>query len=435
MPSIQPLRRACLVLAGLFLMASIAGAVLQSAEVWRPSVALLCLVLPLGIGSTTTLRGYQFTAWIVSAFTVAMVYPDRFLAIGELDLRHPSLILAVVQLVMFGMGTQMRIADLAGVAKTPHAVGVGLLCQFTVMPLLGITLAKAFGLPNEIAAGVVLIGSCSSGLASNVMVYMAKGNLALSVTLTTVATLLAPLITPLWMKLLAGELVEVSFARLMINVIKIVVVPIGAAFVHDLLTYLSIKGKQLTHGAAVMGGCWIVALVYWQFRGQLVSPNADVLVLSGFFCGAISIGVAYHYVVIRWSQVDKLMPIVSMFGIVYFTLVTTAAGRDALVEVGLWLLMVAVLHNLLGYCFGYGLSRAMGLDAMAARTVALEVGLQNGGMASGLAGAMGKLGTVGLAAAIFSPWMNVSGSVLANHWRRHPVASPKRELSAQNAGK
>ena len=91
------------------------------------------------------------------------------------------------------------------------------------------------------------------------------------------------------------------------------------------------------------------------------------------------------------------MPVVSMFGIVYFTLVTTAAGREALLEIGLWLFLVAVLHNVLGYCCGYGLSRVMGLDSLSARTVALEVGLQNGGMASGLAGAMGKLGAVGLA--------------------------------------
>ena len=110
----------------------------------------------------------------------------------------------------------------------------------------------------------------------------------------------------------------------------------------------------------------------------------------------------------------------SMAGIVYFTTVTTAAGRDNLLQVGALLFLASALHNAAGYSFGYWLSRGAGLDKNSARSVAFEVGLQNGGMASGLAGAMGKLATVGLAAAIFSPWMNISGSILANYWKRRP---------------
>jgi BASS family bile acid:Na+ symporter len=141
----------------------------------------------------------------------------------------------------------------------------------------------------------------------------------------------------------------------------------------------------------------------------------------GFLLGAVVVGVAYHWMTRKVPQLDGWMPLASMFGIVYFTAVTTAAGRDNLLAVGGVLFLAAIIHNTAGYCLGYWLSRAMGLDRTSARTVALEVGLQNGGMASGLAGAMGKLGTVGLAAAIFSPWMNVSGSVLANYWRRRPI--------------
>ena len=107
-----------------------------------------------------------------------------------------------------------------------------------------------------------------------------------------------------------------------------------------------------------------------------------------------------------------------MFGIIYFTLVTTAAGRDNLIQIGFILFLVAILHNSAGYFFGYYLSRICGLDKSSSRTIAFEVGLQNGGMASGLAGSMGKLATVGLASAVFSPWMNVSGSLLANYWRK-----------------
>src|SRR5438067_464156 len=121
------------------------------------------------------------------------------------------------------------------------------------------------------------------------------------------------------------------------------------------------------------------------------------------------------------------MPYLSMFGIIYFTTVTTAAGRENLLRVGFLLFFCSVIHNTAGYFFGYWLSRLFGLDKPSSRTIAFEVGLQNGGMASGLAGSMGKLGTIGLPAAVFSPWMNISGSLLANYWRRHLVKEGKKE--------
>ena len=117
------------------------------------------------------------------------------------------------------------------------------------------------------------------------------------------------------------------------------------------------------------------------------------------------------------------MPLLSMFGIVYFTTVTTAASRENILVIGILLLIASILHNTLGYFLGFWLSQLFGLDKNSSRTIALEVGMQNGGMASGLAGVMGKLATLGLAAAIFSPWMNISGSVLANFWRKRPVIS------------
>jgi len=121
----------------------------------------------------------------------------------------------------------------------------------------------------------------------------------------------------------------------------------------------------------------------------------------------------------RLQRLHRLMPILSMAGILYFTAVTTAAGRDHLLRIGALLFIAAILHNSIGYILGYWATRLCGLDKDSCRTIAIEVGLQNGGMASGLAGAMGKLATVGLAAAIFSPWMNISGSILANFWRKH----------------
>ena len=150
------------------------------------------------------------------------------------------------------------------------------------------------------------------------------------------------------------------------------------------------------------------------------------LEILGFFAGAFVVGVLYHLLTLRFPKLDSLMPYFSMFGIIYFTTVTTAAGRENLMKVGFLLFICSVIHNAAGYFFGYWLSRLFGLDKNSSRTVAFEVGLQNGGMASGLAGSMGKLGTVGLPATVFSPWMNISGAILANYWRKRPVEAAEK---------
>lgn len=318
--------------------------------------------------------GQFYTASIVAAVAAALIAPGAFMRWGGVELRHPRVVLVVVQLVMFGMGSQMRFADLLGVLREPRGVLVGLACQFTLMPLLGWVLARLLRFPDEVAAGVVLIGSCSSGLASNVMTYLAGANLALSVTVTACATVLAPLLTPLLMKLLAGRLVEISVAAMMLSIVQIVLVPVGAAFLIE----------------AIVG----------------VAPQARAV----------------------WQLIRRLLPFLSMAGIVFFTAVTTAAGREELLRVGPLLLLACMIHNTLGYLLGYASSRLAGLDNSSARAIALEVGLQNGGMASGIAGQMGKLGTVGLAAAVFSPWMNISGSLLASYWARRPAPRPQVEF-------
>jgi BASS family bile acid:Na+ symporter len=393
-------------------------------ELLRWVVVLLTVALAVGLRFSPKLRGYQFTAWIIAAVTAAMIYPAAFLKVGDFDLRNKWLILVVVQTVMFGMGTQMSLKDFAGIVRAPRGVLVGIVCHFSVMPLVGLALTKVFHFEPEIAAGIILIGSCSSGLASNVMAFIARSNLVLSVTVTAITTMVAPLMTPLLMKLLAGTLVEVSFLNMMLEIIKIVLVPIGAALLHDYSKRASLRGTQVVLWLAGFGAAWLVflALGGWSFlRSNLGNGSLTTVGILGFLLSAAVIGVAYHWLTRRFSKLDSWMPIASMAGIVYFTTVTTAAGRDNLLRVGALLFLAAALHNAAGYFFGYWLSRAAGLDKNSARSVAFEVGLQNGGMASGLAGAMGKLGTIGLAAAIFSPWMNISGSVLANYWRRRPV--------------
>ncbi len=164
---------------------------------WQPALVVLTVAFAMALRFSKTFRGYQFTAWIIAVVTAAMIYPAHFLHVGDFDMRNKWVMLIAIQLVMFGMGTQMSLRDFAGVAKAPRGVFVGIFCHFTVMPLVGFSLTKIFSFPPEIAAGVILIGSCSSGLASNVMAFMAKSNLALSVTVTAVTTMIAPIMTPL----------------------------------------------------------------------------------------------------------------------------------------------------------------------------------------------------------------------------------------------
>jgi BASS family bile acid:Na+ symporter len=397
---------------------------LNGVALWQPAAVVLTVALAISLRFVPALKSYQFTAWIIAAVTAAMIYPASFLKWGDFDLRNKWLILLVVQTVMFGMGTQMSLKDFTGVAKSPRGVLVGIVCHFSVMPLVGLALTKIFHFEPEIAAGIILIGSCSSGLASNVMAYIAKSNLALSVTVTAITTMIAPLMTPLWMKLLAGTMVEVSFFKMMMEIIKIVLVPIGAALLHDYLKHAPARGRRIVLVTAAVGAAWILFLTLggWTFIKTNTSESAATTIgVGGFLLGAVVIGVVYHWFTGWFTRLDSLMPVASMAGIVYFTTVTTAAGRDNLLQVGMLLFLAAAMHNAAGYGFGYWLSRAAGLDKNSARSVAFEVGLQNGGMASGIAGAMSKLGTMGLAAAIFSPWMNVSGSVLANYWRKRPV--------------
>lgn len=391
-----------------------------------PVAVFGAVTFALGMGTVSWLKSYRYTAWIVVAIICGMLYPEAFQKWGNFDLRDKWVILAVVQMVMFGMGTQMSLKDFAGIKSMGKGVLVGIICQFTIMPLTGFVLTRIFKFDPEIAAGVILIGSCSSGLASNVMVYIAKANLTLSVTLTSVATLLAPIMTPFWMKMLAGTYVNINFLDMCIQIIKIVVVPVGAALLFDAYLHANVKVKRILNSIFIVAVSFLIAMligIYSILNNQLSEGWMKVLVLLNFLAGAIVFGKLYYMVTKVLPRLRNFMPKLSMFGIVYFTTVTTAASRENILAIGIFMLLASILHNGLGYTFGYSISKLMGLDRDSCRTVALEVGLQNGGMASGLAGVMGKLATVGLASAIFSPWMNISGSILANYWKRKKLAA------------
>lgn len=378
------------------------------------------------------LRGYRFTFWILIANITALLSPDSFKTIGQFPLNNSWLMLVVVQLIMFGMGTQMSFRDFAKVGKMPYAVLVGLACQFIIMPLLGFVLAKLFRFPAEIAAGVILIGSCSSGLASNVMTYLAKGNLALSVTITALATLLAPIFTPLWMKYLASAFIPINAVAMSLDIVKMVMVPILAAFVHDWLSDDRSAIRSRVRVATLIGLVWSGFIVFggWNWISSATSNQfmQQTLSLIGFFAAALVFGFIYHQLTRLIDGIEKWMPTLSMTGIVYFTLVTTAYGSQHLREVGLVLLLAAFLHNTLGYLLGYWGGRICGLNQTDAKTVAIEVGTQNGSMGVGIATNMNKLDTVGLASIVFAPLMNVTGSILANYWRRHSSEQSTSDL-------
>ncbi len=408
------------------LLLVVVGAAIENASLYKPSALIAAISLAIGLGSVPSLKGYQYTAWIISAVVAGMLFPETFKNWGGVNLRDKTLILVIIQLVMFGMGTHMSLKDFSGLASTGKGVLVGLFCHFSIMPLMGLLLTKVFHFEPEIAAGIILIGSCSSGLASNVMVYLAKANLVLSVIVTAMATLVAPLLTPLLMKTLAGTLIEIKFVDMMMEIIKIVLVPIGAALLHDFLKRAGTTQKKKVHIIAAVAAIWIIAVLLLQ-RNIANNGLLQSIQLLAFFAGAVIAGVVYHWLWVKFPKLDSIMPLISMFGIIYFTTVTTAAGRENLMKVGVLLFMASAIHNAAGYFFGYWLSRLFGMDKNSSRTIAFEVGLQNGGMASGIAGSMGKLGTVGLAAAVFSPWMNISGSLLANYWRRRPVETQRPE--------
>jgi BASS family bile acid:Na+ symporter len=414
-----------LITSGIAAIALLIGIIIQQPNIYKPLALLTAISLAIGLGAVPALKGYQYTAWIIAAVVAGMLFPSAFTQWGSFDLRNKWVILVIIQIVMFGMGIQMSLEDFSGIAQTGKGVAIGLLCHFSVMPLMGLLLTKIFHFDPEIAAGIILIGSCSSGLASNVMVYLARANLVLSVIVTAMATMAAPFCTPLLMKLLAGTLIKIDFVNMMLEIIKIVIVPIFAALLHDYLKTATKKGRQVVSILFVTALLWLIALTLGLFN-FLQTDIASIqlqqsIEMGGFLSGAIVVGVLYHSLSKNFKKIDSIMPYFSMFGIIYFTTVTTAAGHDNLMKVGVLLFIASVIHNAAGYFFGYWLSRLFKLDKNSARTVAFEVGLQNGGMASGLAGAMGKLGTVGLPAAVFSPWMNISGSILANYWRKRPV--------------
>jgi BASS family bile acid:Na+ symporter len=317
--------------------------------------------LALWVGATPRIRGLAFTCWVGACVAMALFFPGAFRSWGGYTLT--GLIVPLIQIIMFGMGTTLSIADFTRVLVMPRGVIVGFVLQFGVMPVTGFTLAALFGFTGEVAAGIVLVGAAPGGVASNVMTYLAGGNVALSVTMTAVSTLVSPFMTPLAMQWLAGRFVPIDTLAMMQSILTMIIVPIVAGL-----------------------------LVNRLLAGQ------------------------------RW--IHRVLPVVSMVGICTIITIITASSRDKLLAVALALFVVVVLHNAIGFLLGYWGARWLGLNESDSRTASIEVGLQNAGMASGLAISVLQSSDAGLAAAIFGPWMNAAGSVLASFWRQRPPVDP-----------
>lgn len=256
-------------------------------------------------------------------------------------------------LVMFGMGITLTFNDFGEVAKHPKSVFIGVVGQFVIMPLIAFVLAKIFDLPPDLAVGVILVGSCPGGTSSNVMTYLAKGNTALSVACTTISTLLSPLLTPAIFYVLASQWLDIDASAMFLSVLKMVLFPI--------------------------------------FLG---------LVVRALFKKAI-------------EQASQTMPLVSVISIVLILAAVVAVSKDKIVESGLLIFTVVVLHNCLGYLIGFFAAKLFKLNIADSKAIAIEVGMQNSGLGAALAAAhFNPIAAV--PSALFSFWHNVSGPVLAN---------------------
>lgn len=275
-----------------------------------------------------------------------------------------SYINTLLGIVMFGMGLTLKPNDFRVVFSRPKDVVIGTVAQFTIMPLLAFALSHLFGLSPELTVGVILVGTCPGGTSSNVMTYLSKGDVALSVGMTAVSTVLAPFMTPLLTYLYAGQTVDVDMLSMFLSIIQVVIVPIVLGFVIN------------------------------------------------------------HYFSRTAERAVDILPLVSTLAIVAIVGAVVSANADKLLGCGLLVLGVVALHNIAGYALGYAAARLLKMSPTKCRAVSIEVGMQNSGLATSLATvhfAQYPLATI--PGAVFSVWHNVSGAVLANFFLRRSAKS------------
>ena len=300
------------------------------------------------------LSSYYMGVLLLLSALAALLFPDT---ISHLK---PKLINPLLGVIMFGMGLTLKGEDFKVVFSRPKDVLVGCLAQFTVMPLLAFALTKIFRLEPALAIGVILVGCCPGGTASNVITYLAKGDLALSVGMTAVSTLLAPVLTPLLVWLLAGETVDVDVVGMLLSILWVVILPIA------------------------------LGLLVKRFWPRMT------------------------------EQASTYLPALSTLAICVIVLIVIAANAHKLLDGGLIVLLVVVLHNICGLGAGYLMGTFLHLTPAKRRAISVEVGMQNSGLASSLATlhfASYPLATI--PGALFSVWHNISGAIVAKLYSRN----------------
>ncbi len=297
----------------------------------------------------------KYMALIVIAMALLALFAPNTVSFIKTSYINPLL-----GIVMFGMGLTLKPHDFRVVFSRPKDVIIGTVAQFTIMPLLAYFLAKVFSLSPELTVGVILVGTCPGGTSSNVMTYLSKGDVALSVGMTAVSTVLAPVMTPFLTYLYAGQTVNVDMFSMFLSIIQVVIVPIVLGFVVN------------------------------HFFSKFAERAADIL------------------------------PLVSTLAIVAIVGAVVSVNSSKLMGCGLLVLCVVILHNVCGYALGYGAACLLKMSPTKCRAVSIEVGMQNSGLATSLATvhfAQYPLATI--PGAVFSVWHNVSGAILANIFLRH----------------
>lgn len=294
-----------------------------------------------------------FPLWAVLLSAVAYVYPEYFIP-------YKGFIVPLLSLIMLGMGVTLSVDSFLAVLKRPYVVILGTLMQYTLMPLAAWIVCLALKLPADLATGVILLGCCPGGTASNVICYLAKGDVALSIVLTSVSTIVAFLATPFLTWLFIGQTVDVDVMGMLVSVVNIVIVPV------------------------VLG-----------------------LSINYFFEKRI-------------TAVRDFFPAISALAIVVIIAIIIGTNSENLKQSGFLVLVAVILHNGLGLAGGYGVAKAFKLSETEARTLAIEVGMQNSGLSVALA-IKHFTAAAALPGAIFSIWHNLSGAFLAGHWSKTSV--------------
>ena len=294
----------------------------------------------------------KYMAWIVLCIAaLALFAPQTCLWV------RTEWINRLLMIVMFGMGLTMQLSDFAIVFKRPRDVIIGCLAQFTIMPLLAFLLGKGFHLNNELLVGVMLVGTCPGGTSSNVITYLSKGDTALSVGMTSVNTLLAPLLTPELTWLYLRTTVQVDVRAMFVSIIQVVIVPIGLGL--------------------------LINKLYGKYTGKI----------------------------------RDALPAVSVTAICLIVAAVVSHNSGKILSAGLTIFAVVAAHNLLGYLCGYLIGVLFKMDLPRKKALSIEVGMQNSGLAASLAGsAFPDLAMATVPGAVFSVWHNISGAVLAGFW-------------------